>query len=432
MANRNPRIVLAEEREMGVPCAQCGREIRLGDPTAICQDCGAVHHASCWHTARGCAAYECAATTADSGQLAMLSITRAELAAAEPIVARSVADSEPAGGATGVQKKRWNRTAVWAFIIAIIGIPAFGLLTGLFAMVIGCIALAGHTRHRRGLSLAVAGILIGLFDVIGWAAGLAYFLGTPHSLVALEQMTIDPSSLKELPERIARSMRANVLIETRAGFTRQGMGSGVILKLLGGSAYIVTNRHVVDQNFADGSTSVPEDLSGLAKVMVMTVEQISVPGKVEWIAPHGVDLAIVSAPIVSGEVREAHWDADASPHTGDEVYAVGNPYGLGWTHSAGDISQVRQRNHNGFSYRVLQTTAAINPGNSGGGLYDAQGRLIGINTMTSDKRMAEGLAFSIALPTLLKLVPEQLGLANKNLGGEPVKATPADPEAPPK
>jgi hypothetical protein len=44
-----------------------------------------------------------------------------------------------------------------------------------------------------------------------------------------------------------------------------------------------------------------------------------------------------------------------------------NPQGPGWTHSAGDILQIRQRNHDGFSYPVLQTTAAINPGNSGGG-----------------------------------------------------------------
>src|SRR6478672_3763592 len=98
MANQSPRIVLAEEREMGVPCAQCGREIRLGDPTAICRDCGGVHHAACWHAGHGCAAYECAATTADSGQGSMLSITRAELSAAEPIVARTAADFDAAGG----------------------------------------------------------------------------------------------------------------------------------------------------------------------------------------------------------------------------------------------------------------------------------------------------------------------------------------------
>jgi serine protease Do len=59
-------------------------------------------------------------------------------------------------------------------------------------------------------------------------------------------------------------------------------------------------------------------------------------------------------------------------------------------------------------------TAAINPGNSGGGLYDADGRLIGINTLTSDKRFAEGLGFAISLPTLLELAPAQLQLPDKN------------------
>ena len=63
---------------------------------------------------------------------------------------------------------------------------------------------------------------------------------------------------------------------------------------------------------------------------------------------------------------------DASPHVGDEVFAIGNPHGLGWTHSAGDISQIRRQKHGDYDFRVLQTTAAINPGNSGGGLYDCR------------------------------------------------------------
>jgi S1-C subfamily serine protease len=417
MANQSPRIVLAEEREMGVPCAQCGREIRLGDPTAICRECGGVHHAPCWHAQRGCAAYECATTAPSVGveNAAALQITRGDLAAAVPLPPpRSAADTGTAESMLSAgTKKRWNRTGVWAFILSIVGIPLFGLVTGLIAMVVGCVALAGHTRHRRGMGLAVAAILIGLLEVVGWAVGLSYFLGASPSLVALEQMTIDPASLKELPERLARSMRANVLIETRAGFGR-GIGSGVVLRLLDGSAYIVTNRHVIDRAFANGSTKVPEDLSDLGDLTVMTVEQVPVRGRVEWIAPHGIDLAIVSAPIVSDEVREAHWSADDTPHVGDTVYAVGNPHGLGWTHSAGDISQVRQRSEDGFTYRILQTTAAINPGNSGGGLYDEKGRLIGINTLTGDKRFAEGLGFSIALPALLQLVPQHLQVPRKN------------------
>jgi S1-C subfamily serine protease len=71
---------------------------------------------------------------------------------------------------------------------------------------------------------------------------------------------------------------------------------------------------------------------------------------------------------------------------------------------------------------VLQTTAAINPGNSGGGLYDAEGRLIGINTMTGDKRFAEGLGFSIALPTLFDLLPKSMELPSKNPAASEEKA----------
>jgi serine protease Do len=113
-------------------------------------------------------------------------------------------------------------------------------------------------------------------------------------------------------------------------------------------------------------------------------------------------------------VQEAYWDREVTPHIGDEVFAIGNPHGFGWTHSAGDISQIRRQKQGDFNFRLLQTTAAINPGNSGGGLYDADGRLIGINTMTSDKRFAEGLGFSIALPTLLDLAPERLELPERN------------------
>ena len=301
-----------------------------------------------------------------------------------------------------------------AFIVALVGIPLFGLITGLIAMVIGCVALSSHSYGRRGLALAVAAIVIGLFEVVGWAAGLYALMGTPHAMVALDQLTLDPESLNALPERIARAMRANVVVQTGAGLGRQGLGSGVILRISDGLAHIVTNRHMVDMAYSDTTRTTPNDLGAIRDISVMTVGQDLVPAKVEWIAPHGVDLAIISAPIISDKPEEAHWDGSAAPHIGDNVFAVGNPHGLGWTHSAGDISQVRRQTHGEYNYRILQTTAAINPGNSGGGLYDSDGRLIGINTMTGDKRFAEGLGFSISLPTLLDLVPDGLKLPRKN------------------
>jgi serine protease Do len=192
----------------------------------------------------------------------------------------------------------------------------------------------------------------------------------------------------------------------------------VILKVRDGSAYVVTNRHVVDHSFSEGpgDAAAPADLNNMATLSVLTVAQTRSPGVVEWVAPHGVDLAIVSMPLLGAaqQVREAWWDAKKTPHIGDQVFAVGNPHGLGWTHSAGSISQIRDRTKGNYEFRVLQTTAAINPGNSGGGLYDADGRLVGINTMTGDKRVAEGLSFSIAFPTLLDLIPEKFKVEAAN------------------
>jgi serine protease Do len=204
------------------------------------------------------------------------------------------------------------------------------------------------------------------------------------------------------------------MIESAAGLGRQGMGSGVVLAVRDGLAYIVTNRHVVDHSYSDATNTVPSNLEALGSIAISTVLHTAVPGKVEWLAPHGVDLAIVSAPVLGDDIREAHWDRDVVPHIGDNVFAIGNPHGLGWTHSSGDISQIRRQTHGGYQFRILQTTAAINPGNSGGGLYDSEGRLVGINTLTGDKRFAEGLGFSIALPTLLDLLPQRFDFADRS------------------
>ncbi len=209
-------------------------------------------------------------------------------------------------------------------------------------------------------------------------------------------------------------MRANVVVFSNAGFARQGLGSGVILRIRDGLTWIVTNRHVVDRDYSDSTVTVPDDLNSVSGISIRTVTELAVPASVEWLAPHGVDLAILSARLDPSEIVEAQWDASLVPHIGENVFAVGNPHGLGWTHSAGQVSQVRQQRRGAYSFRLLQTTAALNPGNSGGGLYDDQGRLIGINTLTGDKRFAEGLGFSIALPTLLELLPQTYHLPDQN------------------
>jgi S1-C subfamily serine protease len=356
-----------------------------------------------------------------------ITVTRDELATVVPHSA-GLGDPRTTGDSRTAARRGWNRTACVAFVVALLGTPLFGLVSGgvalvagcvgmifgLLAIVVGCIALVGHRHGRRGMALGVIAIVLGLFDIVGWSIGLSMSLNPSHSAIALNDLAIDAESLNDLPERIARAMRANVVIEKVAGLGGRATGSGVIMQIRDGTAQIVTNRHTVDLSYTGAIRPTPSDLDSLGEIRVITVDQVPVQAKVEWIAPYGVDLAIVSAPVLANEVREAHWDDEATPHIGDRVFAIGNPYGLNWSHTAGDISQVRRQQHGDYRFRLLQTTAAINPGNSGGGLYDAEGRLIGINTMTSDKRFAEGLGFSISLPTLLELAPERLALPKRN------------------
>lgn len=444
MTTPEPRTLLAGERESGTLCALCGNEIVLGQATSICRTCGAVHHGPCWDKNHGCGAYECSLSSRLdlTGAAPAITITRDELFAAEPLPSRPAASAKGDGQSPANKKRRWNRTAIVAFAIALVGIPVAGLaqgttavvlgsissIAGLLAILIGCIALVSHAHGRRGIAFGVLAIVMGLLDIIGSSLGLATAVGPAHTAVALADLTIDPESLEDLPERFARAMRANVVIESMAGLGARAIGSGVIMQIRDGTAKIVTNRHTVDMSYTGSNKPVPKDLSSLGDIRVITVGQVPVNAKVEWIAPHGVDLAIISAPVLAEEVREAHWDRDTTPHIGDAVFAIGNPHGLGWTHSAGDISQVRRQRHGAFEFRLLQTTAAINPGNSGGGLYDSEGRLIGINTMTGDKRFAEGLGFSIALPTLLELVPERLELPERNPTARPDAKNSSDAE----
>ncbi|MEQ8211017.1 MAG: trypsin-like peptidase domain-containing protein [Lacipirellulaceae bacterium] len=413
MSASSPRLTTAGERETGTVCAACSADINLGDAVALCGDCGSIHHASCWNESNSCRAYQCSPgklTGNNSGQVP-ITVTPLDLSEATPLpTAPKRVSTQELLKQLDEQPKAWNRLAIWAFGIALAGIPLFGIITGVIAMIIACVALVSHSQRKRGLGLAVAAMLLGLVDVVGWSFGLAYFYGDKAAHVSLDELVIDPESLDELPQHLARAMRANVLISSDRGFGRGGFGSGVILKIDDGKALIVTNRHVIDANYSDSTQNAPEDLSDLAEVAITVVSQTTIPAVVEWVAPHGVDLAILSARVSSPEVRAARWLDHAKPKIGDMIFAVGNPHGLGWTHSEGSVSQVRRQRKGAFDYRILQSTAAINPGNSGGGLYNEQGQLIGINTMTGDKRVAEGLGFSIDFQTLLDLVPRWLAL----------------------
>ncbi len=407
-------------REHGAVCLHCRQEISAGDQTLICPECGSVHHSGCWDSYGHCGSYECtpsrSTTTHENSMLVTgntpIRITGNDLDHATPLpqarpaaVASGPAISIPVG--PDPQSRRWNKLAIVSLVVALVGIPLYGFITGLVALVIGAVSLIGRNSfRRRGLALAVLGIVIGIADFIGWAIYLGHDLVPFNTLTRLDDFEPDPDALNQLPATINRAMKANVLIQSST-LTQTGIGSGVILKIADGKALIVTNRHVVDPGFEGSSGNTIEELGDL---MIKMIGQPATAARAVWVAPDGVDLALVSVPVVSSEVLAAIWKTIPGIKIGDAVFAIGNPHGLGWSHASGDVSQLRRQTTGATRVRVIQTSTAINAGNSGGGLYDKQGHLVGVNTWTQDKRVAEGLSFAISFQTLLELVPARFAV----------------------
>jgi serine protease Do len=253
--------------------------------------------------------------------------------------------------------------------------------------------------------------------------------------IQLADLQVDMADLEGVDPKIGQAMRANVLIQTRQGLAR-GIGSGVILQIVSGEALVLTNRHVVDATFRPGDNDAPPNVNEVAQVEVKLIDQTIEHGRVTWLAPDDIDLALIRMPLNTVEAVAARWKQRVRATVGDPVFAIGNPQELGWTHTQGSVSQLRTWSIGGRNLRFIQTSAPINPGNSGGGLYDKNGFLIGINTLTSaDKRAGEGLGFAIAFEEFLGLRPPGVieegaeGLRGQGAKGQKDSA-PLDPLAP--
>jgi hypothetical protein len=407
----------AGDRETGARCPHCAAPIAHGEEIVACMRCGAVHHVVCWHSKDGCGSYDCAPARrilSDARQ-PELRITADEVDRVQPPPRPVVVSASYFPGNSvaydAPKTSRWSRLAIAAMIVGLAGIPLFGIVTGFVAILLGSLALGGiHHTRQRGTGLAVTGIVVGLADMVGWIILLYVVYGSGvHLAISLDEFEPDLDALNHMAPAIARSIRANALVELKSGVGLLGgtsIGSGVILQIENRSALIVTNRHVVDSKFQGQESDDDKGALPDGNLQVKLIGQLAHPGRVVWIAPDGIDLALVRVEVDGADARAASWKAKTELVIGSDVFTIGNPQHLDWTHTRGSISQTRWQNRGLRKVHVIQTDAALNPGNSGGGLYDkASGRLIGINTWTNDKRFSEGLGFAIALDTLLELDP---------------------------
>ncbi len=190
-----------------------------------------------------------------------------------------------------------------------------------------------------------------------------------------------------------------------------GMGSGVIVREDG---YILTNNHVID-----GADELTVEFSD-GRIETGTVVGTDPP----------TDLAVVKVNL-SG-LRPAKLGSSDDIRVGDWVLAIGSPFGLDQTVTAGIISGKNRvqriiADGNGFE-DFLQTDAAINPGNSGGPLVNLRGELVGINTaILSRSGGSAGIGFaipvSLAEPVLNQIV-ETGSVRRGFLGAQVVDVTP--------
>ncbi len=155
------------------------------------------------------------------------------------------------------------------------------------------------------------------------------------------------------------------------------LGSGVIISADG---YVVTNNHVVGENVRDITIALPD--------------KREIKGRVIGADPD-TDIALLKIP-VSG-LPVVPWGDSGQLKVGEWVLAIGSPFQLSQTVTAGIVSATGRANMGFANYEdFIQTDAAINPGNSGGALINTRGELVGINTgIYSESGGYQGIGFAV-------------------------------------
>jgi putative serine protease PepD len=221
-------------------------------------------------------------------------------------------------------------------------------------------------------------------------------------------------------EQVSSKVLPSVVKITVTGSTEAGSGSGIILT---DDGQILTNNHVVALARDGGSITVSFNDGKTAKASVVGTDPVT-------------DIAVIKAADVTGLTPVAIGHSD-SLKVGQQVVAIGSPYGLSSTVTSGIVSaldrpvsveseqapqQQQQDPFNPFggqsqqqgqldpttTYPAIQTDAAINPGNSGGPLVDMAGRVVGIissiRTSGTGGSGSIGLGFAIPIDEVLPIV----------------------------
>ena len=191
----------------------------------------------------------------------------------------------------------------------------------------------------------------------------------------------------------------------------QGAGSGFVWDTLG---HVVTNNHVVE---------------GAQKVQVQLDAGRTYAAKVIGRAPD-YDLAVVKLNEVPSGLKPIPIGSSSDLRIGQSVYAIGNPFGLTRTLTAGIVSALDRHLPTSDIREIagaIQTDAAINPGNSGGPLLDSAGRLIGVTSaIKSPSGGSTGVGLAIPVDLVNRIVPQLIAHGRAPQPG--IGIVPVDPD----
>ncbi|MDQ4055151.1 MAG: trypsin-like peptidase domain-containing protein [Actinomycetota bacterium] len=267
-------------------------------------------------------------------------------------------------------------------------------------------------RGRRGFAAAVvtASLLVGAAAGIGGAAaysalddddpGLSGGSPTTSSQVADTKDTPAPDGSVE---QVAAKVLPSVVKLDVTSPQGEGSGSGIILSSDG---QILTNEHVAALAGDGGEIRVSFDDGSHATATVVGTDPLT-------------DTALIQAEDVEG-LTPITIGESSNLDVGEEVVAIGSPFGLDSTVTSGIVSALNRpvdvgtdSAGNTTAYPAIQTDAAINPGNSGGPLVDMNGNLVGINSSirTTGSSMGGesgsiGLGFAIPIDEVLPIIDQ--------------------------
>jgi len=242
-------------------------------------------------------------------------------------------------------------------------------------------------RRRRSPWVAAGATLVLLLGLAAWVIG-------PSQRGMQEDVEAAPPEKQMTAADAYERIRGSVVLvrglpydgtEEVEGTLKENTGTGVVIV---DDGTILTNLHVVH---------------GSKRVKVVFADGFEADAEVIGMRPEH-DLAVLRSKAVPDDLEPATMRSTSGLRIGDEVVAVGFPFGIGPSASAGVISGLKREYRSGEGERILgnliQFDAAVNPGNSGGPLVTMEGEVIGIVTgllNPTEHRVFIGIGFAVPI-----------------------------------